>query len=126
MHARTVEELQIWQVALRFVSAVLAVTRQPHMAEARRLRDQIEMAADSILSNLAEGFHQGTDRGFARYLFIVRGSCSEVRAHLDVARLKGTVDHADADRLRADAAELTRMTTGFIEYLLRSDRKDRR
>lgn len=125
MQAKSVEELQIWHVALRFVEAVLALTRQRGMAEAWRLRDQIDMGADSILANLAEGFDQGTDRAFARYLFIARGSCSEIGAHLDVARLKGLVIQTEVDRLHADGAELMRMITGFIGYLLRSDRKRR-
>jgi four helix bundle protein len=125
MQAKSVEDLQIWQAALRFAGAVLAATSRGGMADARRLRDQIEMSVDSVLANLAEGFQQGTDRAFARYLFIARGSCSEVRVHLDVARLKGYVDEAEACRLREDAADLTRMLTGFIAYLLRSDRKQR-
>ena len=126
MQAKSVEELPIWRTAVRFAAAVLASTGHARIPEARRLREQIDGAADSILANLAEGFEQGTDRAFARYLFIARGSCSEVRAHLSVAQLRGDVTAAEAERLRSDGAELMRMLTGFIEYLVRSDRKRRR
>lgn len=125
MTAKSVEELQIWQSALRFAAAVLAATGRTELSRTLRLRDQIEMAADSILANVAEGFEQGSDRAFARYLFIARGSCSEVRAHLDVARMKGLLTEGEAEQLREDAADLMRQTTGFIRYLLRSDRKRR-
>ncbi len=86
----------------------------------------MDACADSILSNLSEGFEQGTDRGFARYLYIARGSCAEARAHLSVAQARGHLAAADAEELRKDGAEILRMLTGLINYLLCSDRKCRR
>jgi four helix bundle protein len=126
MRVDSVEQLEVWQRAWRFVEAVSAMTRQGALSRDLRLRDQIGACADSLLSNLSEGFEQGTDRGFARYLYIARGSCAEVRAHLAVAQLRGHVIAATADGLREDAAQIVRMLTGLIDYLLRSDRKRRR
>ncbi len=90
-----------------------------------RLRNQIDACADSLLSNLSEGFEQGTDRGFARYLYIARGSCAEVKAHMAVAQLRGHVTAEAADSMRKDAEQITRMLTGLIKYLHASDRKRR-
>jgi len=126
MQVNTVEELQVWQAAVRFVAAVSAVTCGDRMSRDLRLRDQIDACADSVLSNLAEGFEQGTDRGFARYLYIARGSCSEARAHLTVAQLRGAVTPEASAELRQDATQVIQMLTGLIEYLHRSDRKQRR
>jgi four helix bundle protein len=67
MQANTIEELEVWQQALRFVSAVSAVARAGSLGKDLRLRAQIDDCMDSILSNLSEGFEQGTDRAFARY-----------------------------------------------------------
>jgi four helix bundle protein len=126
MQVNSVEELHVWQSARQFVAAVSALTRGDRMSRELRLRDQIDACADSILSNLAEGFEQGTDRGFARYLYIARGSCSEARAHLTVAQLRGAVAPETADELRQDAAQVIQMLTGLIRYLHCSDRKQRR
>jgi four helix bundle protein len=52
----------------------------------QRLRDQIRDASDSMLSNIAEGFEQPTDRAFARYLYISKGSTAELRTRLYRAR----------------------------------------
>ena len=125
MQVNSVEELQVWQTARRFVEAVSALTRE-RLAGDRPLRDQIDACTDSILANLAEGFEQGSDRAFARYLYICRGSCAEVKAHLVAARLRGHVPDEAAAKLFEQATDIGRMLTGLINYLLRSDRKHRR
>jgi len=102
------------------------MTRVGSLSRDLRLRDQIDACADSLLSNLSEGFEQGTDRGFARYLYIARGSCAEVKAHMAVAQLRRHVTPEVADSLRKDAEQIGRMLTGLIDYLLQSDRKRRR
>ena len=126
MRFERVEELQVWQSARRFVEAVSALTRGSAFNRNLRLRDQIDNCADSILSNVSEGFGQGTDRAFARYLFIARGSCSEARAHLSVAEIRGCLSPEVGSALSQDADQIGRMLTGLINYLLRSDRKRRR
>jgi four helix bundle protein len=126
MRVDSVEQLEVWQRAWRFVGAISAETRSGPLCRDLRLRDQIDACADSLLSNLSEGFEQGTDRGFARYLYIARGSCAEAAAHLAVAQLRGHVTAATVDGLRKDAAQIVRMLTGLIDYLLHSDRKRRR
>jgi four helix bundle protein len=126
MQVDSVEQLQVWQAARRLVEALSAITHRGALARDQRLREQIDGCADSILSNLAEGFEQGTDRAFARYLYIARGSCAEVKAHLAVAQERGHLAAGEADRLRADGAEIGRMLTGLIDHLIRSDRKRRR
>ena len=125
MQANSVEELQVWQSSARFVAALSAIVRRGGCASDSGLREQLDTCADSILSNIAEGFEQGTDRGFARYLCIARGSCAEARAHVLVAKLRGYLTPEAADELLQDGAEILRMLTGFIIYLRRSDRKAR-
>jgi four helix bundle protein len=126
MRVESVDQLEVWQLAWRFVEAVSAETRRGPLSRDLRLRDQIDACADSLVSNLSEGFEQGTDRGFARYLYIARGSSAEVRAHLAVAQLRGHLAGETVDGLCKDAAQIVRMLTGLIDYLLQSDRRRRR
>ena len=125
MRAETLDDLQVWQRAKGLVEAVSAVTGGGRVGRNDRLRSQIDDAVDSVLSNIAEGFGQATDRAFARYLYIARGSANEASSHLAVAAARGLVDQATAASLTQEATEIARMLSGLIRYLLRSDWKDR-
>jgi four helix bundle protein len=48
-------------------------------------RDQIQRAAVSVMNNIAEGFERGSNKDFAKFLFIARGSVGEVRSMLYLA-----------------------------------------
>ena len=53
--------------------AVTAILERPAFERDLDLRDQIRRAADSMVSNIAEGFAQPTDRALAGYLFHAKG-----------------------------------------------------
>jgi four helix bundle protein len=73
MIAKTVEDLQFYQRARELVVAVTAILERPASQRELDLRDQIRRAADSVVSNIAEGFAQPTDRAFAGYFFYAKG-----------------------------------------------------
>lgn len=52
-------------------------------------------AAVSIPSNVAEGAARGTDREFAKFLLIARGSLSELETQLIIARELGYLGKSD-------------------------------
>ena len=80
-------------------------------------------ASAAVPANIAEGFGQQTDRHFAKYLFIARGSSNEVRAHLAWRTAEDT--WSDRTRLTSSGKyeEIARMLTGLIKYLRACDRK---
>lgn len=123
MHATCVEDLQVFQRARRLMVAVFALT-QPLKTDFW-LRDQLDDAAESIAANISEGFGQGSDRAFARYLRIAAGSAEELRLHLDAAVEKGLIADSPAADLAGEAREIGNMLRALIRYLKRCDRKDR-
>jgi len=125
MRVTRLEDLAIWIRSRGYVKALFAITQLPRFSQDRRLREQLNDCADSILSNIAEGFGQSTDVAFARYLTISRGSILESRCHLLVALDR---NYATADRVEPqlqEACEIEKMMLALIRYLHRSNRKNR-
>jgi four helix bundle protein len=123
--AKKLEELPVHSKAMEFSVAVTALLGRPAFGKNRNLRDQIENANDSILSNMSEGFEQPTDRAVMKYLFDAKGSAAEVVTRLATAQRKGYVTLDEFRRCRTIGEEVQRMLGGWIKYLAQCDWKDR-
>lgn len=78
-------------------------------------KDQIQRAAVSIISNIAEGFERGTRQEFLNYLFIAKGSAGEVRSQLYVALDVGYINIETFKYLNNLVSECSRLIQSFIE-----------
>jgi four helix bundle protein len=125
MIAKQVQDLKLWQRAMQFWKAIDDILDRPGLLRDRRLKDQLSDAADSIVSNISEGFEQGSDRAFSRYLYDAKASNAEARARLLLARQKGYITAEEHEFRDGIGDEVARMTVGLIKHLLRSDRKHR-
>jgi four helix bundle protein len=88
------------------------------------LKDQIQKAAVSIMSNIAEGFDRGTNKEFIYFLVISRGSLSEVRSLLYTALDIGYLDENIFNDLRTHCLKISSIINGFIRYLQAAERKN--
>ena len=114
------EDLEAWKAARVLVSQVYDMTRQAQdTGRDYRFRDQITAAAVSVMSNIAEGFSRRTDREFAQFLFISKGSCAEVQSLLYVALDQNYTNKVNFQKIYAQAESVARLTSGLITYLLR-------
>jgi four helix bundle protein len=123
--AKKVDEWPVYIKAVTFCDAISAILRDPGLRSDWKLRNQISDASDSITANIEEGFEQGTDRAFARYLTISKGSLAETLGHLRRARRKGYLAGNDLATPTTQGEALGRMLGGFIKYLHHCDWKDR-
>ncbi len=71
------EDIEAWKEARKIVREVYRV-----LGPCRDFgfRDQIQRAAISVMSNVAEDFESGSNREYARYLTIARASAAEVKS----------------------------------------------
>jgi four helix bundle protein len=117
------EDIRAWQEARALTNAVYEAVRQsPRFSSDYKLREQIQGAAVSVMSNIAEGFSRHTTREFVNFLFVAKGSAAEVESQLYVALDQGYVDKVRFDELYEAAEEVARLLSGFIHYLLKKDR----
>ena len=82
MTAKKLEDLQIYRKALEGIEAVSPLLRQLKDRKDFELHDQLSESSGNIPGHIAEGFGQLTDKHFAHYLGIARGSAQETRGHL--------------------------------------------
>lgn len=107
------EDLIAWQKARALVREVYLATRRTQFARDFGLAQQIQRAAVSILSNIAEGFERAHPREFHQALATARASCAEVRAQLYVALDVGYLTTAQFDQLLTKAVEVGRIIGGL-------------
>jgi len=107
------EDLIAWQKARILTGMIYEVTRQNAFSRDFGLASQIQRAAVSVMSNIAEGFERSTKVGFLRFLSMAKASCAEVRSQLYVALDAGYLSKPDFERLLACAEEVARVIGGL-------------
>ena len=79
------EDLIAWQEARKLVSMIYKITSDGLFSKDFGLKDQIQRAAVSSMTNIAEGFDNESTVEFARFLGMARRSSVEVQSLLYVA-----------------------------------------
>ena len=118
------EDLIAWQKARELTRRVYEITRTGEFAKDFRLSGQIQSAAVSIMSNIAEGFERSGLREFHQFLSTAKASCAELRSQLYVALDVGYIDELTFQELRLQAEEVGRIIGG-LRVSVAQQRKDR-
>ena len=69
------EDLEVWKESMKLASCVY---KEFKSVRDYGLRDQVQRAAVSIASNIAEGFERRSNKEFIQHLYIAKGSCAEL------------------------------------------------
>jgi four helix bundle protein len=113
-HIREFEQLEAWQTARELVRFVYGAFRRAPASRDFGLRDQVQRAAVSVMTNIAEGFERIHTLEKLQFYNIARGSCGEVRSlsyvMLDAAYL--TVE--EHQKMMAFVAQTGRLVPGLI------------
>ncbi|MFP5404572.1 MAG: four helix bundle protein, partial [Gammaproteobacteria bacterium] len=85
MEVFSYRDLSVWQLAMQLTEAIYAATRTFPQSELYALANQLQRAAVSIPSNIAEGHARNTTRDYLRFVSIAMGSLAEVETQLELA-----------------------------------------
>jgi four helix bundle protein len=104
------EDLNIWKEGIILVTDIYKVLGN---CKDFGLKDQMQRAAVSIPSNIAEGFERNTNKEFIHYLFIAKGSTAELRTQLYIALnlkiIESSIGNELIDRTRKISAMIFKL-----------------
>ena len=80
------------------------------------LRDQMQRAAVSIPSNIAEGAERG-GKDFVRFLRVARGSAAELRTQCYIASKLGLLSNAETAKSVTELKQIAKMLTCLASSL---------
>ena len=83
----------------------------------RFLTDQLNRAALSIATNIAEGNGRFTKADRKNFFTVARGSVQECVPLLEIARRRGLVEDGVQQHLKLQIEEIARMLSGLIKGL---------
>ena len=86
MVIKTYKELIVWQKSIDLVAEVYKITKAFPKSELYALCSQIQRAAVSIPSNIAEGYGRNHRPEFIQFLGISYGSACELETQLVIAK----------------------------------------
>ncbi len=115
MIAKRFEDLIFWQKARALTKLIYLYTRKKDFSKDYGLRDQIQRSSVSIMSNIAEGFGRGGNNEFIHFLFVGRGSLSEVQSQLYVSKDLSYITDAEFGKAFGITEEICRMINGFVK-----------
>jgi len=126
MKIESFKEIESWQKARELVKEIYQMTNNGSFSKDYGLKDQIQRASVSIMSNIAEGFDSGSRKSFIRFLNYSYGSASEVESLLFVALDLNYITKKEFERISEKIKVIKNLIGGFIQYLKRTKDHEQR
>jgi len=114
------ENLEVYQKAVEFADQIAALTESFPRGYGF-LIDQLNRAALSIATNLAEGNGRFTKPDRRNFFTIARGSAQECVPLLEIARRRGLIQEPAALAMRERLEVIAKMVSGLINGLDKRD-----
>ena len=113
----TFEQLEAWGEAKALAVEIYNLGRNKPLALDFGLRNQIQRAAVSIMSNIAEGYERLHVPEKRQFYNVARASCGELRSQLHLLREIGFIPEAQFGSLTGRANRVGRLTSGLLRSL---------
>jgi len=92
--------LKIWQTGMDLAQSIYEITERLPKHEIFGLISQMQRAATSIPSNIAEGAGRNTNKEFSHFLSIAIGSCFEIHTQIILSERIGYISKIQSESLQ--------------------------
>ena len=110
-------DLTVWQRATELAALVYELTARLPRKETYGLSSQLQRAAVSIPSNIAEGHARESTKEYLRYLLVSRGSMAELETQLLLCQKLQLLSKQDVEHALIVSDEIGRMIRGLQQSL---------
>jgi four helix bundle protein len=117
MKVKSYKELDVWKKGIKIVDRIYEITADFPQSQLYGLTSQMQRAAISIPSNIAEGFARGHTAGYKQFLRVALSSCAELDTQLVIARRRNYVTEAEYLELQKNLDHESRMIMNLIKSL---------
>lgn len=114
---RNFRNYEVWQKAIRLSKDVYLLTESFPEKEKFALTNQVQRAAVSVASNIAEGSSRNSEVKFVRYLEIAMGSSFEVETQLIISHEIGYIHKDTLDQEVKKLHTLQKQLNQFISKI---------
>lgn len=114
---KSYKDLIVWQKAIVLVSNVYRLSKKFPMEEKYGLTSQIQRAAVSIPSNIAEGRGRRSKKDFVQFLYFALGSLAELDTQLIIAGQLSYIEKSDYNELGDLIIEIRMILSKLISSL---------
>ena len=124
MQIKSFRDLRVWQAGIELVRFVYELTSKFPRHEVYGLASQMQRAAVSVPSNIAEGHTRESTKEYLQHISIAQASLAELETQLEIAKQLGYVSEDDATRLLDKISALGRQLFALRNALLNPRRKE--
>ena len=112
-------KLKVWQASMDFVIELYKELQSLPAHEKYGLIGQLQRAAVSIPSNIAEGAARKNTRELLQFLYSARGSLSELDTQLEICFRLGYLEKNRYESIAINLEAISRMLNGLMASLFR-------
>ena len=125
MHKYPFEKLEVWHLAKDFVKQIYGITKLFPSDERFGLVSQINRAAVSVASTIAEGTARVSRKDQGHFSQIAYGSLMEVACQLVIAEELGYINGSENSELRKQIEKISNKLNALRNYQLNNSTAQR-
>jgi four helix bundle protein len=117
------EDLNVWKEARIQAQTIYSQIINNEGIKDYPIKDQMNRSSASVMDNIAEGFDRKGNKEFKHFLTISFGSNSELKSQIYRAFDRLYIDQSNFEQLILRNENISKMLTGFIKYLNKTELK---
>ena len=114
---KSYRDLQVWQFAAELTTDIYVLAAYFPKTEVFGLCSQLQRAAVSVASNIAEGHARDSTKEYLRFIAIALGSLAEVETQLIISNKLNYINQEKLDEMLEKSSTIGRMLRGLQKSL---------